>query len=46
MIVGAIEELFQICEMLLPVTSIYHVIALSMHGSCTACNLFSFFWQI
>ncbi len=44
---GVIEELnlFQICEMLDPYTSVYHVIALSMHGSLFApCNLFFFFF--
>jgi hypothetical protein len=42
--VGAIEELnllTHICEMFL--TSIYHVIALSMHGSLfVLCNIFIF----
>jgi hypothetical protein len=45
MIVGAKEELnlFQIGEMLVPDCNIYHVIALSMHGSLFAlCNPFYF----
>jgi hypothetical protein len=47
MIVGAIEELLQICEMLLRVTSLYHVIALmSMHGSLFVLHAtFLFFYR-